>query len=170
MSPITRITKLEGQDILLFGDAADWRGSANLVGDMDIDADGVGPDGKPNNIYGDPYYQSDTSLHYNGKPLNSQVDKYIVLPPAAINGVKGIVLGCQAMVVDLRTGKWTQAVVGDIGPSKKIGEASCACASAIGISPNANTGGCETQDIVYVFWPGRPATVDGKTYTLQPMH
>lgn len=167
--PVRRVTVIQGHSVLEFlSFTFDWTKSVQYVSDMDIDSDGVGDDGKPNNIYHDPYYQPDTSLHYNGKPLNAQSDKYVVINPKVLTGVKGVVLGCQAVAVDLRSGKWSFAVVGDIGPSSKDGEASCALADAIGINPNANSGGVSTPDIFYAIWPGLAAVVDGKHYQLQP--
>jgi len=47
-----------------------------FIADADIDADGSG------SSHGDPYFQNDTTLHYNGMALNSDVDKFIVVPPS----------------------------------------------------------------------------------------
>jgi|SRR6516164_7474254 hypothetical protein len=130
---------------------------------MAIDCDGSG--GNPDN---DPYYQPDTSLHYNGKALNAYEVPFIVVPPAVINCVKPVVLGCMAVVVNLKNGMATQAVVGDVGPSSKIGEASCYCAELVGLDGNPNHGGCDENCIRYMIFPGEAAEVDGVTYKLQP--
>lgn len=127
-----------------------------------VDTDGSGP------LHGDPCAQKDTSLHLNGKPLNADIDKYIVVPPAIIHGVKGIVLGCQVHALNLKNGMQTDAVVGDIGPHKKLGEGSVAFAKALGVDPSPTSGGTEEHIIHYVLEPGRAATVDGKQYVLQP--
>lgn len=129
-----------------------------------IDCDGAG------SSHGDPYYQPDTSLHLNDLPLNADVDKYIVVPPGIINGVKGVVLGCLAHVRNSRNDRDTFAVVGDIGPHKKLGEISCACAAAIGLDPSPTHGGTDSHVIEYTIWPGRAAEVDGKRYDLQPFN
>jgi hypothetical protein len=126
-----------------------------------VDTDGIGP------LHGDPDAQKDTSLHLNGKALNADVDRYIVVPPAIIKGVKGIVLGCQAHCKNLKNGMETEAVVGDVGPRTKIGEISVACAKALGIDPSPTSGGTNEHIIHYSVKPGTPATVDGKRYQLQ---
>jgi hypothetical protein len=129
-----------------------------------IDVDGIGPK------YHDPYAQNDTSLHHEGKPLNADVDRYIVVPPAIIHGVKGIVLGCQAYVVNSRTGLHTAAVVGDIGPHAKIGEMARSTAIAIGIkNPSPVSGGEEDHVIDYTIMPGVAALVEGKQYVLKSL-
>ena len=130
-----------------------WRAKAA------IDSDGVGPH------HGDRTAQDQTSY----KPdLNADEDRYIVVPPAIRNGVKGVVMGCMAHVTNTRNGKHTAAVVGDIGPRKKLGEISCACAIAIGLNPSPVSGGEDERVIDYIIFPGTPAVVNGKTYTLQP--
>lgn len=124
-----------------------------------IDSDGVGPH------HGDYTAQDQTTY----KPdLNADVDKYVVVPPAIRDGVKGVVMGCLANVTNTKNGKHTAAVVGDIGPRKKLGEISCACASALGLDPSPVHGGVDAHVIEYVLFPGIPAVVDGKTYKLQP--
>ncbi len=135
-------------------------GPCVVMADADVDVDGSG------SSHGDPYYQNDTSLHLNGKPLNSDVDKFIVLPPPVTNAVTGIVLGCQATVH--YRGKSSQAVVGDIGPTKKIGEISYALALALGINPSPISGGVDDASVRYEWTPGVAAVVDGKAYDLQP--
>ncbi len=136
-------------------------GSVTYTAKAMIDTDGSGP------LHGDPCAQTDTSLHLDGKALNADIDRYIVVPPAIINGVKGIVLGCQAYCQNIRNGMTTAAVVGDIGPRKKLGEMSVACAKALGINPSPTTGGEESHIIFYSLKPGIPAVVNGKQYTLK---
>lgn len=124
-----------------------------------IDSDGVGPH------HGDKTAQDQTSY----KPdLNADEDKYIVVPPAIKDGVAGVVMGCQAQCTNSRNGKFTEAVVGDIGPHRKLGEISCACAKALGLNPSPVDGGVDEHIIRYVIYPGVPANVDGKIYELQP--
>ena len=123
-----------------------------------IDSDGVGPH------HGDHTAQDETTYKPN---LNADVDRYIVVPPAIISGVQGIVIGCQEHVMNARNDLQTDAVVGDVGPHHKLGEISCACASAIGLNPSPVNGGIDEHAIEYTLWPGVPAVVDEKTYTLQ---
>lgn len=126
-----------------------------------IDTDGRGP------LHGDPDAQADTSLHLDGRALNADIDRYIVLPPEIIVAVPGIVLGCQVFVINALTHQMTRAVVGDVGPRGKLGEMSVACAQAIGIDPSPTTGGESRHVITYHVWPGIPARVEGTVYRLQ---
>lgn len=128
---------------------------------MMIDDDGSGPS------LGDPDYQNDTSLHWNGRPLNAEEDKWIVLPPEIIRSVKGIVLGCQAQVMNATNGLTSYAVVGDVGPHGKLGEGSIALANALQIPSDPLNGGIERRVIRYSVFPGVPAIVDGKQYQLK---
>lgn len=125
-------------------------------------------------------YVSATTLHLPDKDGNTlprtspfkYVDAatvpFIVVPPAIRDGVKGVVMGCQANVTNMKTGQHTAAVVADIGPRTKLGELSCACALAIGLNPSPISGGMDEHKVEYVLFPGVPAKVNGKTYGLQP--
>ena len=148
------IAVIEGEQIVEADD-----NSVRWMAKAAIDSDGVGPH------HGDHTAQDETTY----KPdLNADVDRYIVVPPAIRNGVKGVVMGCLAHVTDTRSGRHTAAVVGDVGPRKKIGEISCACASAIGLNPSPVSGGVDEHVIEYVIFPGVPAVVNGTQYHLQP--
>lgn len=155
------IATVEHEDIVLEDD-----GDVYYRSKAAIDTDGTG------SMHGDPFGQRHTSY----KPdLNADVDKYIVVPPALILGVFPIVIGCQAFVRNLINNKVTRAVVGDVGPKKKLGEISRACAIALGINPSPISGGVDDADydstkdhlIDYVISPGKAAIVDGKLYVLQ---
>jgi hypothetical protein len=133
-----------------------------FVADADIDCDGSG--GNPDH---DPYYQPDTTLHNAGKALNAYKERFIVVPPAVCRGTKGRVLGARARVHYLRTGLICDAVVGDIGPTKKVGELSPAAAKAVGMEPNPVNGGEDNYEmVVYEIWPEQPAILDGIQYQL----
>jgi hypothetical protein len=148
------IATIEGEPIYEFDDD-----SVHFRAKAAIDSDGVGPH------HGDRTAQDETTY----KPdLNADIDRYIVVPPAIRNGVKGVVIGCLANVTNTKNGKHTAAVVGDVGPHKKLGEISCACASAIGLNPSPVDGGIDEHAIEYVIFPGVPAIVNGKSYVLQP--
>jgi hypothetical protein len=126
---------------------------------------------------------SATSLHLpdkNGQSLpdsspfkyvDSATVPFIVVPPMIANGVSGIVLGCRCLVTNSKTGKTTEAVVADIGPSNHLGEISVACAKAIGVSTgtthSANGGGAASPTIRYQLFPGTAAVINGVTYPLQ---
>lgn len=124
-----------------------------------IDGDGSGPS------HSDPDFQSDTSLHFNGSPLDSDQVRYIVVPPAILEGVPEIVLGCQAFAT--YGDRCFSAVVGDIGPRKKLGEISIALARALGIPCSPTTGGVPSG-VAFQVRPGVPADVDGVIFNLQP--
>lgn len=126
-----------------------------------IDCDGS------DNRHHDPCWQADTSLHHEGKPIDAESVPYIVVPPLIINGVKEIVLGSQARVTHTKTGKWTFAVVADVGPRRKLGELSCECARRIGLNGNPNHGGTDDKVVRYEIFVGTPASVDGVVYSLK---
>lgn len=147
------IATIENCDIVLQDD-----GRVTYTAKAAIDGDGTGPS------RGDPDYQPHTAL----KPdLNSDVDLYIVVPPAIIKGVGPVVLGCQAHLYNSKTNKVTPAVVGDIGPHTKLGEISIACAKALGIDPSPTSGGESEHVVHYFLTPGLAAVVNDKTYALQ---
>lgn len=150
------IDTIEGEPITL-GDDGKIRFKAKAA----IDGDGVGKS------HGDPDFQNRTSLRHNGNFLNADNDRYIAVPPAIIAGVAPIVLGSQAQVTNTITNKTCTAVVGDVGPHRKLGEISIACAAAIGIDPSPTRGGVERHVVEYVISPGVAAVVDGVTYQLQ---
>lgn len=150
------LTTIAGIDVIIGDDER----LTFLAGFM-IDGDGSG------DSHGDPDFQNDTSLHLDGKALNADADKYIVLPPQVIQAVRGIVLGCQVQVTNASNGLESYAVVGDVGPHSKIGEGSIALANALGIPSSPTTGGEERRVIRYSIFPGVRAIVDGKTYDLQ---
>jgi hypothetical protein len=152
---------LEGVSIYVIIQDGEMR--VEWTANMAVDCDGM-----PVNTYNDPYWQSQTSLSYNGKPINANKVPYIVVPPMIRNGVEPVVMGCQATVLNTKNGKTTAAVVADQGPSDKIGEASCECARRVGLDGNPNHGGTDDNIIKYTIFPGVPATVDGITYNLQP--
>lgn len=147
----------EGYSSTVYEDEKD---RVHFMADMDIDVDGSG------NSHGDPYFQPDTTLHYRGKALDSDVDKFIVVPPLIVKKTKGIVLGCLAKVT--YKGKFCLAVVGDLGPTRKLGEASRAVANALGINPSPISGGVDDPTVLYELWPGLTASIDGRTYELKP--
>lgn len=121
-----------------------------------VDVDGSG------SAHGDTCYQPDTSLHRDGDPLNADVDRYIVAPPQVCLAVPGVVLGCMAVVS--YQGRVIEAVVGDVGPQRRIGEMSYACAMALRIPPSPVSGGVDSRAVLYRIRPGVPA----EGYALQP--
>ena len=115
------IDTIEGENIIELND-----GDLTFTSKAAVDVDGIGDD------HGDPDYQNDTSLHQNGQALNADSDCYVVVPPQIIRFVRGVVLGCQAYVLNISNGHYSEAVVGDIGPHDKLGEISRALAISLG--------------------------------------
>jgi hypothetical protein len=142
----------------------DADGRVHFMGDADIDCDGG------SNPKHDPCWQGDTTLHHDGNPIDAESVPFIVVPPIIISSVLGVVLGCLAQVTNTRNGKSVLAVVADVGPSKKLGEISPACAKAIGVDADPNVGGEESPVISYELWPGKAAEVNGVLYSLQAHH
>lgn len=120
---------------------------------MSIDCDGQ--PGSRCNQTTDPWFQSQTAWNQSdGRPLKAEVLPFVVIPlPSEIwnyadSGIKG-----GDLVVMAYKDEYVFGVVGDLGPSHRIGEASYAAASALGISPNPKTGGT-ANGVTYVVFPG----------------
>jgi Fungal chitosanase of glycosyl hydrolase group 75 len=103
------------------------------------------------------FYVSTTSLEDATKdrkdPLryvNAEGLNFIVLPGRLNLGAK---LGDFAVVIRPATGAYDYAVYADVGPANKIGEASIALASALGIPSNPKSGGV-AHGILYIVFPG----------------
>lgn len=156
--------KGEGTSILAVDVLMD-NGKVYFIADCDIDADGSG-----GNPYNDPYFQPDTSYHYQGKALNPYEVPFIVLPLSVIKAVRPAVLGCRARMTWLKNERFVDCIVGDVGPTKKLGEASCYAAGVVGMNPSPINGGEDDYSMVlFEFWPGVQTTIDGITYPLQPL-
>jgi hypothetical protein len=132
-----------------------------FISNLDVCNDGSGPK------HGDPHYQSQTAYYNGGKFLNADKDKYIVIPPQVRKMVSPAVMGCQARMTNLFTGKWSAALTGEIGPDDKTGEAAYCLAKELNHKITHNTGD-SSRIYLYELWPGIPACVDGKTYKLEP--
>jgi hypothetical protein len=132
----------------------------HFLSDLDVCVDGSGED------HGDPYFQAQTAYYNNGKYLNADKDRYVVIPPQLRSMVPPIVMGCHARVTNMKTGVVSDGVVGDIGPKTKTGECAICLAQILNSQVNANVGDSE-RVYLYEIWPGKPAVVDGKTYKLE---
>ena len=114
------------------------------------------------------YYVSTTSLQLEGKVtdqnryINSETVPYIVVPSSIVKSVKGVILGCKALLTNIETGVTISAVCADIGPD--VGELSMAAASQLGLPNSPKNGGTEKDIITYQIFPGVAA--DG--FSLQP--
>ena len=92
---------------------------------------------------------------------------YIVLPPDVITAVGRVVLGCYAVVRNIKDGRSVMAVVADVGPGGVVGEASIATAHAVSKSDASPLNGDERPIYAYEVHPGIPATILGTTFPLQ---
>lgn len=158
----TVLATIQNTEIVLLRDLATGQEIVEFTADMDVDCDGSG-----GNPFSDPYFQPDTRYHHNGLPLHAETVPYVVVPPVVLSRTKGKVLGSACEVTNLKNGKSTVAVVGDSGPSKKIGEGSPALCEALGLDPNPNHGGTSDFNIKYRIYVGTPALVNGIQYQLQ---
>ncbi len=149
---------------ILAVDVLEDDGRVFFVADCDIDGDGAS-----GNLDNDPYFQPDTTYHHAGKALDAYKVPFIVVPPAIVRAVPGIVLGCLARLTYHKTGLSTECIVGDIGPSFKLGEASPQAAIRVGMPSSPIDGGDDDYNaVLFELWPGRVAMIDRVTYKLQP--
>jgi hypothetical protein len=132
---------------------------------------------------GDPkpgYFVSTTALQQVGvdkKTPQAQLDSnqipFIVIPrhwqQAAVPGVK---LGDFALVLRRSTGQISFAIVGDLGPKKKLGEGSVALHMALGNNPfrmrfgkRRAWQGIGPRDVLYVIFPN--SRTDGRQITTE---
>src|SRR5690606_11575126 len=102
----------------------------------------------------DPYFQPQTAFNQSdGKPLKAEQLPYVVVPLASSiwnyrdSGLRG-----GDLVVMAYKDRYVFGVVGDLGPSQRIGEASYAAAEALGIHPNPRSGGV-ASGVTYVALP-----------------
>src|SRR4029450_4928755 len=70
-----------------------------FVSDLDVCTDGTGQH------YGDKSPQDETAYYNNGQFLNADKDRYIVVPPQIRSLVPPVVMGCQAKLTRLDTGR-----------------------------------------------------------------
>jgi hypothetical protein len=140
-------------------------GAVFWTADMDIDCDGrnVG-DGKcPGD---DCCYQPATAFTTKaGRALAASVTPYVVIPTDfRPDGLAG-----GAVVAVIAGGNVQYAVFGDTGPDNIIGEASYACAAALGINPDPGKGGTDGP-VTYIAFLGSdaiPADIEDQAATRQ---
>lgn len=111
------------------------------------------------------FYVSDTALHDPTKPhtsplayVNSSIIPYISVPSNAIRDFS-VRLGDVGFVFCRLTGRFSSAVVADVGPRNKWGEGSIALAEALGLPSSPKNGGIPNGIVICVFkrtahgWP-----------------
>lgn len=133
-----------------------------FFGDCDEDKDGS-PDWDQ-----DKTGDRDTSLHFEGKPINGNIVPFIVVPPEIAGLLPDKFLGCIGSIE--WNGKVCAVVVGDAGPHEKTGEASSAALAGIGAPTTRNgNGGIDLQEVLFRIWPGVPAwlVIEGTPYQFE---
>lgn len=156
------IATIQGVDVQLFVDEVTGGEIVRFIADADIDCDGSG-----GNPLHDPCFQPDTRYHHNGQALHAEKVPYVVVPPVVLAKTKGRVLGSVCYLRNLENKKTCVAVVGDSGPTKKIGELSPAAAELLGLSGNPNYGGTSDYIIEYQIEVGVSAVIDNVRYETQ---
>jgi hypothetical protein len=133
-------------------------GAVHFAADMDIDCDGKVT--SVCNSTTDKSFQPQTAgVDSFGKPLDSSVVPYVVVPGVSTRfdyRARGIKMGSLAAV--FYRGKVVYGVVGDVGPTAILGEASYAMARELGINPNPSTGGA-ASGVTYLIFTGPQNTV-----------
>lgn len=131
-----------------------------------VDSDGTGPHEDHQDAQGETTYQPS---------LNASRVPYVVTPPQfRASPQTGVVIGCEVFVELLAAEgssevlASTLAVCADVGPRNKWGEMSIECARRLGLDPSPTHGGTNARRVRYTYRTGKPATIDGKTYRLQP--
>jgi hypothetical protein len=139
-------------------DVCGLAGSVYWKSDMDIDCDGKRTD--VCNEDADPSFAEGTAASdSNGDPLDAAKLPFVVVPLKSSRfdyKAAGLALG--NVVAVIYNGKIEYGVIGDLGPSSIIGEASYAMAKNLGINPNPATGGT-SSGVTYIAFKGTSAKV-----------
>ncbi|MEV5506607.1 glycoside hydrolase family 75 protein [Streptomyces orinoci] len=110
----------------------------------------------------DKHFRNDTAVHRSDhQPFDAAVTPYVVLPwHSAIWNYTTAGIRPGDVVAVIYQGQVEYAVFGDTGKEEKIGEASYATATALGINNNPNTGGAR-EGVTYIVFPHtRPAVIE----------
>ncbi|OII61226.1 hypothetical protein BJP40_06780 [Streptomyces sp. CC53] len=115
-------------------------------------------DGRPGSICNsttDPWFQPQTAWQQSdGRHLDAADLPFIVIPLASSTwDYRQHGIGGGDLCVVAYRDRFLYAVVGDLGPTYRIGEASNACARALGINGDPRVGGTGSG-VTYVVFPG----------------
>ena len=118
---------------------------------------------------GNGNWYSQTTYGWTGRPITTRFVDATTVPYAVVNPIVrrkavGIVIGCRARIT--YKNKSVDAVVADVSGANDIGELSIAAAQSLGISQSPRTGGV-TTGVLFEFWPGSAAMIQGQLYELQ---
>lgn len=129
--------------------------------DLDVDCDGK--QSTVCNKSTDASYQSQTAAtDSKGAPLDASTLPFIVVPGVSTRWsykAAGISMGSVGLVI--YNGKMEYGIVGDVGPTSIIGEASYAMAQRLGINPDPSIGGT-SSGVTYVIFTGPTSLVKTK--------
>ncbi len=133
-------------------------GAVFFKADMDIDCDGKSS--AVCNKTADAAYQSQTAaVDSKGNALDAATLPYIVVPGVSSRWSyknAGITMGTVGAVI--YNGKIEYGIIGDIGPTSIVGEASYAMAKSLGINANPSIGGVDSG-VTYVIFTGAGSKV-----------
>ncbi len=127
--------------------------------DLDVDCDGkVSPQC---NLMTDPWFMSQTAAtDSNGDPLDAATLPFVVVPGRSTKfdyRAAGLAMGSVVAVV--HGDELVYGVLGDVGPTSYIGEASYRMAELLGIDPDPRVGGTE-EPVSYIAFTGEDARVE----------
>ncbi|HRI70774.1 MAG TPA: glycoside hydrolase family 75 protein [Polyangium sp.] len=127
--------------------------------DLDVDCDG----GRAAACTSDPYYQAETAaVDSSGNALDASTLPYVVVPlPSNGFDYKAAGLKLGSVVGVIYQNKVMYGIIGDLGPTGVIGEASYAMAQKLGINPSPISGGVDSG-VTYVAFTGTSAMVTKK--------
>jgi hypothetical protein len=127
--------------------------------DLDVDCDGK--QSAECNLTADPDYDDETSAtDSHSDPLDAAALPYVVIPGKSAKfdyETAGLAMG--SVVAVIYDDKVEYGVIGDVGPTSAIGEASYAMAAALGIDPDPSTGGVDSG-VAYIAFTGAGSIVD----------
>lgn len=139
-------------------DICGYTGALAWKADMSIDCDGKMS--MKCNLATDPAYQDQTAAtDSKGDPLDAATLPYVVVPGKSTRFdflAAGLHMG--SVVAVTFDGKLEYGVLGDVGPTAIIGEASYHMAELLGIDPDPSTGGIESG-VAYIAFTGPEAEV-----------
>jgi hypothetical protein len=125
-------------------------------------------DGNPTSD-GNGNWYSQTTYAWKGRPITTRYVDASAVPYAVVNPIVrrkavGIVIGCRARITYKR--KSIDAVVSDVSGAGDIGELSIAAAKLLSIPESPRSGGV-ARGVLFEFWPGSAALLQGEIYELQ---
>ncbi|MFJ9920937.1 glycoside hydrolase family 75 protein [Streptomyces rubiginosohelvolus] len=137
-------------------DAVFWKA------DMDIDCDGRKT--RACNRKTDPYFLPETAFQSSrGEPLDSAALPHVVVPgPSKVWDYRKAGLTGGSVVAVVYRDRVRYGVIGDIGPTGIIGEASYAMAKTLGIDPDPSTGGAESGVTYIAFKNSRISPIESR--------